>query len=199
MCASSERRGFTLLEMVITNAILGVVFTAVFTALSDSLTIAARLTADAQLRGEAEQVLDHLVRDLHSTQSGTGAVAIVSTGALSSIAFNPITGTAGTSPSFGSLVTYSFDKTQTAGMTSYFGSVITRSQSGETVGLAGEVTNFSVTAVSPTGLALFPTSTALLLNISIEMTRTKVLPPVSSNADGRVTVTVTADITVPQG
>src|SRR5205807_47326 len=117
--SSSRRRdsraGFSMLEVMVSMAILAIVFALFLATFREATDVAKVGTLDAELRARATSVLGRIVRDLRSTQAGAGVLTINTTGDPRTVSFYPIIGTTTAAPYsvFGPKMQYSWSPSQT--------------------------------------------------------------------------------------
>lgn len=180
--------------MAIVVAVLAVVIAAFASNLIEATNIGTVGTLDADLRVRATNVLASMAKDLRSTQPGQ--VTVVQ-GSTRSISFFPITSVTDLGPNFAASATlYSWNSTLTTGHWGRSQIMLTPSTTPSLqLPVVGNVTNFMVTPLGTTALNLFANTTSRTFRLSLTLGR-KVFRPTTANPDGKVSITVTTDVTV---
>ena len=133
---------------------------------------------------------------------------------MKTLVFYPIIGSQAAAPYYvmpTQTTKYSWDSTLVAGSSGNWAVSWTNSRlvvtpyNGPSVAIAGEVTNFKVTALDPTtGLPIAQTSgfsgaVPQTFEVVLELSRRGALEPNAGNPNGKITVTLKTQVTVPAG
>ncbi len=219
-----RQRGFSMLEMVVAVSLLAIVLVFFFASWNESIQAGNYATVRAELQAKGQVVLNRIVNDMRSTQTGTGAVSLRPTdaglpGTYDAVSFYPIYGINTTTASGSaalvwttSRTAYYWDPTGTTNPTAAtanwnlstirlttFDVATLRQAPAFTV--TGEVTGFSVTPVGTAATFGYTSASPQTFLVTLTLGRKHVFGKQGNAANkfDSISVTLTTNVTVPPG